>query len=146
MQTYFFDIYDGQNVHADQFGDRFVGLHEAADQAVGLIMDLARETVSTPGDHDLAVTVRSKSGFDVYWASLMFRDSSSGDLGRSDRIETPKIIEISNPADIIRQSRTARVAMQRERGELEAMLDAVSHTFAETLELLRRPGAKAAAA
>lgn len=113
MQKYYFDVYDGDKVVEDAYGESFTTVQEAADQAAGLLVDLARDLLPNGRGQDFGVAVRTDASSDVYSAALIFRDSYPGPKGLAGAAEYHPILSIPNPVDLIRQSRETRATTKR---------------------------------
>ncbi len=72
MPRYFFDISDAKGFHRDEFGNEFVSLDEARDQAQSLLPDIAREELPDGELHQITCEVRDDTGRIVYRGKLTY--------------------------------------------------------------------------
>ena len=152
MHRYFFDTFDGKTVEQDMFGDDFVDLEEAVDQAAGLLADIATEGLPDRRRQDFAVAVRDDAGREVYCAALIFRDQYPGSAPPSGRQDIWPVLSAPNPVDLIRRSREMKAASAESRNEARKVEAHVlratailARTFREIAENLRSMRATRAA-
>ncbi len=129
MPHYFFDLFDGNNVVKDEFGDAFPQSQDAADLASGLLVDIAREVIRDRGGKDLGIAVRDEAGRDVYWAALMFRDAHLDPQGPASSRAVAPTLTIANPVDLIRQSREVRAASRDTWRQIQDTVADLSRTL-----------------
>ena len=100
MARYYFDVFDGSAVFRDDHGDAFGSLDEVADQAIGVLADVAWDKLQNRQGQDFAVVVRDDER-DVYRAALIFRDSYPDPEAASGPQDVCPMVSVSDPADLI---------------------------------------------
>ena len=73
MPSYYFDVFDGERLWTDEFGEDLADLYEAKDQARALLRELAREKLPAADDSEVKVVVRCSGGRCRYEASLSLK-------------------------------------------------------------------------
>ncbi len=73
MPLYFFDIYDNDELVTDEVGVELESLHEAREQALTLLPDLAREEMPDGDRRDFTAVVRCHERRIRYRTTLSIR-------------------------------------------------------------------------
>jgi hypothetical protein len=70
MDRYFFDVFDGTQLHRDEEGSDLPNLKAVRDDAVALLPELIKTRLPEDEHRKLVVTVRDESGAAILTASL----------------------------------------------------------------------------
>ncbi len=143
MARYYFDVFDGSAVFRDDHGDAFGSLDEVADQAIGVLADVAWDKLQNRQGQDFAVVVRDDER-DVYRAALIFRDSYPDPETASGPQDVCPMVSVSDPADLILRSRETRATSERLVRRVRDTATDLSDTVRQTLEILQSTRAAAA--
>ncbi len=70
MPRFFFDIHDGTSQTRDEEGHDFINASVACEQAVGVLPDIARDTLPIYSQHQFVTQMRDESGKIIFTATL----------------------------------------------------------------------------
>jgi hypothetical protein len=73
MARFFFDIDDGEKKAIDREGTNLSGRAEARREAIGILPDVARETLPDGNQRRFACSVRDEGGKVIFTATLTLR-------------------------------------------------------------------------